>query len=134
MIPKGDDIELRLEVTSTYENSFGKKVTTPIDLTGYQGYVVLLYSEEDPATVIDKFSLNPLAGYGDITVIDAANGIIQVNIDKVKTAAAPEGMVYGLIKTNLANPDFSGGAQFTTEIFPVDEIKTTIATDIVPPA
>lgn len=133
-IRKGDDIELRLNVTQTYENDFGKKVTIPIDLTAFAGYIVILYSEEDPDTIIDKFSLNPFAGYGDIEVIDAPNGIIQVNIDKAKTAAAPEGMMYGLIKTRLVNADFSDSIQLTTSDFPVDRIISTIATTIVPPA
>ena len=134
MIPKGDDIELRLNVTQTYENNFGKTVTVPIDLTSFAGYIVILYSEEDPDTIIDKFSLNALAGYGDIEVIDAVNGVIQVNIDKSKTAAAPDGLVYGLIKTRLVNADFSDSIQLTTSAFPVDRIVTTIATNIVPPA
>lgn len=131
-IVKGDDCELRLEVTQSYENDFGKVVTTPIDLTAFQGYIVILYSEEDPDTIIDKFSKNTMAGYGPIDEIDPTNGIIQVNIDKVKTAAAPEGMVYGLIKTNLVNADFSDSVQLTTETFPVDRIVTTLATNIVP--
>lgn len=133
MIPKGDDIELTINVTQTYENDFGKTVTTPVDLTAFVGYIVMLYSEEDPDTIIDKFSLNPFAGYGDIVVIDAVNGIIQVNIDKDKTKLAPVGMVYGLLKTNLNNTDFSLDAYLTTAVFPVDKIEEFPATNIVPP-
>lgn len=133
MIVKGDDIELVIHVIQTYENAFGKVVTEPINLTEYEGYIVILYSEEDPSTIIDKFSLNTFAGYGDIVVIDAVEGIIQVNIDKDKTKVAPEGMVYGLFKTNKSNVDFSLDAYLTTAVFPVDEIVETIATLIVPP-
>lgn len=134
MIPKGDDVELRIEVVSIEENTFGQEVETPIDLTALQGYIVILYSQEDPSKIIDKFSKNPFAGYGDIIEIDAANGIIQVNIDKDKTKLAPDGMVYALVKTNKSNTDFSLNAYLTTTIFPVDEIVETIATNIVPPA
>lgn len=134
MIPKGDDVELRIDVVSIEENTFGQEVETPIDLTALQGYIVILYSQEDPSKIIDKFSKNPFAGYGAIIEIDAANGIIQVNIDKNKTKLAPDGMVYALVKTNKSNTDFSLNAYLTTTIFPVDEIVETIATNIVPPA
>lgn len=134
MIPKGDDVELRIEVVSIEENTFGQEVETPIDLTTFQGYIVMLYSQEDPSKIIDKFSKNPFAGYGDIIEIDAAGGIIQVNIDKDKTKLAPDGMVYALVKTNKSNTDFSLDAYLTTTIFPVDEIVETIATNIVPPS
>lgn len=133
MIPKGDDVELVIHVTQTYKNTAGKVVTTPVDLSAFQGYIVILYSEETPSAIIDKFSLNPFTGYGDIVVIDAVEGIIQVNIDKSKTAVAPAGMVYGLLKTNQSNTDFSLDAYLTTAVFPVDEIIETIATSIVPP-
>lgn len=132
MIVQGEDKRINVNVIQTYTNSSGRKVTTPIDLSDYNGYIVFLYSEETN-TIIEKYSLIPTTGYVTISVISAVGGVIQLWLDKTITTNCPLGMTYAELKTSRSDADFSLGNYLTIAKFPVDTVVPSVTNTIIPP-
>jgi hypothetical protein len=132
MIYRGEDKIINVTIQSTYVNASGRKVTTPVDLTAFNGYIIYVYSEET-GVLIDKFSENTAAGYVLIDVVDAINGKVALFLDKTKTTSAPIGKVYGELKTSIVNADFSVGNYYTVAKFPIDTVSDSLTNTVVPP-
>lgn len=133
MISQGSDVTINITVTSTQTLPNGNQVTTPVDLTLYQGYVVFLYSEETPNVIIQKYSRHPATGYEPINYANEDVGRIQLWLDKEQTTDAPIGKIYAELKTSLADPNFSLSSFETVAVFAVDTIRPSVTNTINPP-
>jgi len=132
MIYQGSDVKINVTVEQTYLNANGVKITTPIDLTAYSGYIIYLYSKET-GVLIQKYSANASSGYVTIEPIDLTLGQIQLWLDKSVTTNAPLGMVYGELKTAVDDTDFSDDLYETVCIFSVDTIVKSQTNGVNPP-
>lgn len=132
MIYRGEDKIINVTVRSTYINASGKKVTTPVDLTAFNGYIIYLYSEETNV-LIEKYSKVAATGYVLIDVINASLGKVALFLDKIKTTAAPLGKVYGELKTSKVDADFSASKYYTVAKFPVDTVVDSVTNAVAPP-
>ena len=131
MIAQGSDVKINISVKQTYTNSVARKVTTPVDLTSFQGYLIFLYSK-DTNNVIERYSKNTVTGYEPITVISATSGQIQINLDKDITTTTPTGWVYGELKTSISDADFSLSSYETVSTFKVDIIVPSVTNGVNP--
>jgi hypothetical protein len=131
MIAQGSDVKINVSVKQTYKTAAGRKITTPVDLSSFQGYLVFLYSKATNA-IIQKYSLNTVTGYEPINVISAANGQFQLFLDKSVTTTAPIGQMYGELKTSLLDTDFSLDSYETVSKFNVDEIVESVTNGVNP--
>ena len=118
----GSDNKINVTVVRTYVNTAGDEVTEPVNLTLFNGYVIVLYYE-GTGTVLDSFSKVPATGYVTITEIDPTNGVVQLWLDKTVTTTAPEGNIVGEIKTSLLDTDFSQDSFRQIQPFPVAPMK-----------
>ncbi|WP_288983212.1 hypothetical protein [uncultured Flavobacterium sp.] len=131
MIAQGSDVKINVTVTQSYKAASGRKITTPVDLSSFQGYLVFLYSKATN-TVIERYSLNAVTGYEPINVISASNGQFQLFLDKDVTTSAPIGQMYGELKTSLSDSDFSLNSYVTVAKFNVDEIVESVTNGVNP--
>ena len=131
MIPQGSDAKINVTVKQTYTNATGRRVTTPVDLSLFQGYLVFLYSKES-GDIIQRYSLNTVSGYEPITVISASLGQIQLALDKSVTTTTPTGWVYGELKTSISDTDFSLDSYETVTSFKVDIIVSSVTNGVNP--
>lgn len=131
-ILRGEDKRINVIVEETYVNSAGDVVVVPIDLTAFEAYIIVLYSEKTGA-ILEKYSKNPATGYVTIDETDPVNGEVQLWLDKTVTSVAPEGNVYAELKTSLTDADFSDGVYATEVVFPVDTIVPSITNLLIPP-
>lgn len=102
-IPKDTDniFELTLKDEET-EN--------PIDLDNLSGIVVIVFQEPD--LIIDQYSKNTQAGFRDLVITDAVNGIMRVHVNAEQMIKACEDEpLYYEIKTQAVNANFDNATE-----------------------
>lgn len=81
----------------------------PFDLADAIGIVIMLYQFADKP--LEQYSLIASAGYQDITITDAPNGVMEINYESAKSKMAIDKPLYADIKIRIQNANFSAGVQ-----------------------
>ena len=97
-----------IEVTITNEDT-----GLALDLTSASGILVGLYGEGKK--IFGKWSLVAKAGFGDVIITDAINGIISVFLEATDSMKALEKMAKLEVVVALPNPDFIGSLQVSID-------------------
>lgn len=123
----GDDIPVGVHVDSVDSNG----VSTPINLTLYEGYIVAIYYHATN-TIAQQFSRHTQTGYLPIDPVDEVNGFVVVRLDKSFTTDAATGKLYGTIKTRFSDTNFTLNSRMTTSIASLDTVNPSVVKDAIP--
>lgn len=81
----------------------------PIDMGNLAGMVIEVFQKN---VEFDKFSLVAQAGFRDINVIDAPNGVVEIYLNAENTVGGEIGcMVYYEVKTQSTNTNFDNSTE-----------------------
>lgn len=123
---RGEDLPVTLTITDG---------SNPVDLATLEGYIAIFYFAES-GKVLDKFSKNTIAGYGDVEETDAPNGEFECKIQSAVTAAAEEGTVLVEVKTQTNDVEYTDNSFNTVvrdlEVCELCDAKSKDVTDLDP--
>lgn len=97
-IYQGEDRVINLTLTS--------EAGPAIDINSLTGLVIFFVCTTG-SKVWKKFSLNAIAGFDEISIVDAAAGQVSVKVQNADTVNAPEGSYQIEVKTSTENVDFN---------------------------
>jgi len=104
-----------------------------IDLTAVQGILVALYG--DGGKIYGKWSLvdKSAEGFGDVTVDNAAGGLISVPIEVTDTLKAILKMAKLEVKLAFNNPDFANGLQVNIDTnIEIEAVESSVFEGVSP--
>ena len=104
-----------------------------IDLTAVQGILVALYG--DGGKIYGKWSLvdKSVDGFGDVTVDNAAGGLISVPIEVTDTLKAILKMAKLEVKLAFNNPDFENGLQINIDTnIEIEAVESSVFEGVSP--
>jgi hypothetical protein len=113
-IKKGEDKDVTVTITSA---------GSPFDITGYN-VVAVVYSNE--IALVGKFANTAIDGFGNLTIDDAANGVVSFTLTNQMTSVAKEGNLWAVIKIRNIAGDF----YLEADAVKLGIIKASPATDI----
>jgi len=79
--------------------------TDPINPNDTSDIIISVYQQLE--VIIQQWKLSD----GTVSIFDAANGKVRVNLDRANTANLPEKRLYIEVAVEFANVDFEGGIQ-----------------------
>jgi hypothetical protein len=105
----------------------------PVNLSSVQGILVALYG--DGGRIYGKWSLvdKSAEGFGDVTIENAANGVISVPVEVDYTKKSLLKMSKLEVKLAFNNPDFEDGLQVSIDTdIDIEEIESSVFEGISP--
>lgn len=113
------DTDTTISITLNDENG------DPVDLGTLAGIICKVFQKSIP---FDKFSLNAMAGYRDLVITDAPNGVFEIYLNADNTHSGIVGRpIFYEVKTQIVNTNYDNSTEEKSS--GVIELATLVRSD-----